>query len=245
MIYSNTLSEASVSVCIPTFNGATYIGVQLESILVSPLVTEIIVSDDGSTDNTVEIIRSFNDKRIILIEGPCSGLVNNYELLLSVASGEYIFLADQDDVWLPNKVEVMLSHLHEVDMVVCDCIVVDGQLNMLYPSFFALINSKSGVVRNLLSNCYLGCCIALRRRVLKHALPFPAHLPVHDWWLGLVADIFGGVTFINQPLMMYRRHGANASPASERSSVAWTKRIYWRVNLLISLIGRKYKFFNE
>ncbi len=158
-------------------------------------------------------------KRIRLIEGPCSGLVNNYELLLSVASGEYIFLADQDDVWLPNKVEVMLAHLHEVDMVVCDCIVVDGQLNMLYPSFFALINSKSGVVRNLLRNRYLGCCIALRRRVLKHALPFPAHLPVHDWWLGLVADIFGGVTFINQPLMMYRRHGANASPASERSSV--------------------------
>lgn len=234
-----------ISVCIPTFNGATYIGAQLESILVSPLVTEIIVSDDGSTDNTVEIIRSFNDKRIRLIEGPCSGLINNYELLLSLASGEYIFLADQDDVWFPNKVEVMLAYLHDVDMVVCDCIVVDGQLNMLYPSFFALINSKSGVMRNLLRNRYLGCCIALRRRVLKHALPFPAHLPVHDWWLGLVADIFGGVTFINQPLMMYRRHGANASPASERSSIAWTKRIYWRVNLLVSLIGRKFKFFNE
>jgi hypothetical protein len=116
---------------------------------------------------------------------------------------------------------------------------------MLHSSFFALINSKSGVMRNLLRNHYLGCCIALRRRVLKHALPFPAHLPVHDWWLGLVADFFGGVAFINQPLMMYRRHGANASPTSERSSVAWTKRIYWRVNLLVSLIGRKFKFCNE
>ena len=234
-----------ITVCLPTYNGAPYICAQLESILVSPLVTEIIVSDDGSTDNTVEIVRSFNDKRIKLIEGPHTGLVSNYELLLSLASGEYIFLADQDDVWFPNKVEVMLAHLHDVDMVVCDCIVVDGQLNMLYPSFFALINSKSGVVSNLLSNRYLGCCIALRQRVLKHALPFPTHLPVHDWWLGLVADIFGGVTFINQPLMMYRRHGANVSPTSERSSVAWSKRIYWRVNLLISLIGRKYKYCNE
>jgi len=234
-----------ISVCLPTFNGATYIGAQLESILLSSLVTEILVSDDGSTDDTVEIAKSFNDKRIRLIKGPCTGLVNNYEFLLSLASGEYIFLADQDDVWLPNKVEVMLVHLHDVDMVVCDCIVVDGQLNMLHSSFFALINSKSGVMRNLLRNHYLGCCIALRRRVLKHALPFPAHLPVHDWWLGLVADFFGGVAFINQPLMMYRRHGANASPTSERSSVAWTKRIYWRVNLLVSLIGRKFKFCNE
>ena len=238
---SNTISEASISVCIPTFNGALYVGAQLESILMSPLVTEIIVSDDGSTDNTVEIVKSFNDERIKLIEGPRTGLVSNYELLLSLASGEYIFLADQDDVWLPNKVEVMLASLHNVDFVVCDCIVVDGQLNMLYPSFFALLDSQSGLVRNLLRNRYLGCCIAFRRRLLKHMLPFPAQLPVHDWWLGLIAEVFGKVAFIDQPLMMYRRHGGNASPATELSSVAWIIRIYWRINLLVALICRKIK----
>jgi glycosyltransferase involved in cell wall biosynthesis len=232
-----------ISVCIPTFNGAAFIDAQIESILASPLVTEIIVSDDGSTDNTVDIVKSFNDKRIKLIEGPRTGLVNNYEFLLSLASGEYIFLADQDDVWFPNKVEVMLAHLHDVDLVVCDCIVVDGRMDVLHPSFFLLLNSGSGLVHNLIRNRYLGCCIAFRQRLLKHALPFPPNLPVHDWWLGLVAEIFGGVIFINQPLMMYRRHGGNASPATERSQVSWIRRLYWRITLLKALIGRKFNLY--
>jgi len=232
--------DALISVCIPTFNGATYIGMQLESILASPLITEVIVSDDGSTDNTVEIVKSFNDARIKLLEGPRAGLVSNYEFLFSHASGEYIFLSDQDDLWLPNKVAVMLTRLREVDLVVSDCTVVDGQLNLLYPSFFVLRHSGPGLARNLFRNSYLGCCIAFRRRLLKHALPFPANLPMHDWWLGLIAETFGNVAFINQPLMMYRRHGGNVSPTTEKSLIPWTTRIRWRINLFIALVLRKF-----
>lgn len=232
--------DALISVCIPTFNGAPYIGAQLESILASSLITEVIVSDDGSVDNTVAIIKSFNDPRIKLIEGPRTGLVSNYELLLSLVSGEYIFLSDQDDVWLPNKVDVMLSRLHDVDLVVCDCCVVDAQLNLLHPSFFNLRHSGPGFVRNLFRNSYLGCCIALRRRVLKHALPFPPSLPMHDWWLGLIAETFGRVAFIDQPLMMYRRHGSNASPTTEKSRVPLPIRIRWRAKLFGALVWRKF-----
>lgn len=206
----------------------------------SPLITEVIVSDDYSTDNTVEIVRSFKDARIKLIQGPCAGLVKNYESLLSLVSGEYIFLSDQDDVWLPNKVEVMLEHLQNVDLAVCDCMVVDAQLNLLHPSFFAFRHSGPGLVHNLLRNSYLGCCIALRRRLLTYALPFPPHLPMHDWWLGLIAESFGSVVFIDQPLMMYRRHGGNASPTAERSRVAWITRIHWRANLLVALTCRRF-----
>lgn len=228
-----------ITVCVPTFNGAQYIGAQLESILVSPLITEVIVSDDGSTDNTVEIVKSFNDARITLIQGPHAGLIRNYELLLTLASGEYIFLADQDDVWLPNKVEVMLTYLRDVDLAVCDCTVVDGKLNLLHSSFFTLRHSGPGLVRNLLRNSYLGCGIALRRQLLQHALPFPPRLPMHDWWLGLIAEIFGSVAFIDQPLMMYRRHGGNASSTTERSHASWIARICWRVNLMGALVWRK------
>lgn len=232
--------DTLISVCIPTFNGAKYIRAQLESILSSLLITEVIVSDDGSVDETVEIVKSFNDARIQLVQGPRAGLIRNYELLFSLATGEYIFLSDQDDIWLPNKVAVMLARLQDVDLVVSDCTVVDGQLNLLHPSFFALRHSRPGLVHNLFRNCYLGCCIAFRRRLLKHVLPFPANLPMHDWWLGLIAEKFGSVAFINEPLMMYRRHGENVSPTGEKSLIPWTTRIRWRINLFIALALRKF-----
>lgn len=228
-----------ITVCIPTFNGEEYIGAQLESILVSPLIGEIIVSDDGSEDQTIDVVKSFNDERVKVVEGPRQGLIKNYESLFLRASGDYIFLADQDDVWLPNKVEIMLEYLQKVDLVVCDCTVVDGKLNVLYPSYFALRRSGPGLLRNLWRNSYLGCCIAFRRQLLKHALPFPRRLPMHDWWLGLIAESFGKVAFINQQLIMYRRHGGNVTPAVERSRVSWITRLRWRANLAGALIGRR------
>lgn len=228
-----------ISVCIPTFNGEQYIGAQLESILASPLVNEVIVSDDGSRDQTIEAIKTFNDDRIKLIKGPRSGVISNYEYLLSQVSGDYIFLADQDDVWLPQKAKIMLKHLQDADMVVCDCQVVDEQLNLMYPSFFALRHSGPGLARNLLRNHYLGCCMAFRKSLLSFALPFPPDLPMHDWWLGLVAEVFGKVVFIDQQLVMYRRHGGNVSLTSERSRVPMLTRLRWRAGLAIELLGRR------
>ncbi|MEP7056568.1 MAG: glycosyltransferase family 2 protein [Caldimonas sp.] len=229
-----------ITVCVPTFNGGAYIGAQLASILVSPLVTEILVSDDGSTDDTIELVRSFRDPRIELLEGPRRGVISNYEALLTRARGDIIFLADQDDIWLPDKVEVMLRHLRDADLAVCDCIVTDGALAVVHPSFFALRRSGPGFVRNLLRNGYLGCCIAMRRELLRHALPFPDRLPMHDWWLGLVAETFGRVAFVPQALVLYRRHGANASSAAEPSQATWATRIRWRATLILGLVGRSF-----
>lgn len=229
-----------ISVCVATFNGEAYVGDQLQSILSSPLISEVIVSDDGSTDKTIEKVRAINDSRIKLIHGPQKGLIRNFEFLLLHAQGEYIFLADQDDLWLPNKVEVMMSYLQKADLVVCDCLVVDAQLKVLQTSFFQARNSGAGIVRNVLRNSYLGCCMALRKSLLKQALPFPPNLPMHDWWLGLLAEITGKVAFVDQPLMMYRRHGANASPTTERSRVGWLKRLNWRTNLVVALMRRKF-----
>jgi glycosyltransferase involved in cell wall biosynthesis len=227
-----------VSVCLPAYNGDRYIAEQLASILRFDRVDEVLLSDDGSSDRTLAMIDSMSDPRLRLLRGPGRGLAHNIEFLLHRASGEIIFLSDQDDVWLPGKVEAMLQALQSCDLVVSDCSVVDADLNVLHPSFFALRGSRPGVLRNLLRNRYLGCCMAFRREVLGRALPFPAELPMHDWWIGLVADAFFRVRFIDRPLLLYRRHGANTSPTSERSKASLRQQLFWRWRLASQLALR-------
>ena len=227
-----------ISVCVATYNGERYLSDQLASILQSRLVDEVIVSDDGSSDDTRNIVISCGDARVRLVSGPQVGLVRNYEHLLMQARGEHIFLADQDDLWMPDKVETMMRALRLVDLVVSDCRVVDKDLKILQSSFFATHSSGPGLLKNLLKNSYLGCCIAFNRSLLKFALPFPQPLAMHDWWLGLVAESFGSVAFVPLPLVMYRRHQANASSASEKSSVSLQRQLAWRAQMASDLAGR-------
>ena len=102
-----------ISVCIATYNGARYIGEQLASILKQlSAEDEVVVSDDGSTDGTLDIVRSFNDRRIRIVDGPRRHSPTlNFEWALRNAKGEYIFLADQDDVWLPDKLKAATDML--------------------------------------------------------------------------------------------------------------------------------------
>ena len=231
-----------ISVCVPTFNGAPYIAAQLASILRSPRVGEVLVSDDGSTDGTLDVLRAIGDARVQVVDGPRRGLIRNYEVLLARARGEFVFLADQDDIWLPEKVDTMVAHQENADLVVSDCTVTDADLVVVHPSFFALRRSGPGLLRNLLRNSYLGCCMAIRRDLLRHALPFPERLPMHDWWLGLVGEAFGTVAFIPEKLVLYRRHGANMSTTASPSQATWAVRLRWRFTLIAALIGRRFGF---
>lgn len=235
---SKIVSSPSVSVCVATFNGALYLEDQLRSILASPKVDEVIVTDDGSVDGTKDIIININDPRLTCIEGPRLGLIRNFEHALQICSGDIIFLSDQDDLWLPQKVDRMLEALVNADLVVSDCIVVDEKLRTLKPSFFKLRSSGPGLLKNLYKCTYLGCCIGFKKHVLKMALPFPKNLPMHDWWLGLIAELAGDVSFIDDKLVLYRRHGKNVSSSSEDSNNGFTKRILWRLVIIKSLLFR-------
>jgi GT2 family glycosyltransferase len=227
-----------ISVCLAAFNGARYIRDQIESILASPRVGELIVSDDGSTDATLEIVRAFADPRLRIVAGPRRGPIANFEHLLAQASGSCIFLSDQDDVWLPEKVDVMLAALEHADLAVSDCRVVDAGLAPVEASFYRLRGSGPGLVRNLWRNSYLGCCMAFRREVLRYVLPFPAAVPMHDWWIGLMVDLKGRVRFIEQPLVLYRRHGGNASEAAQVSTASRATQLRWRARMAWALLTR-------
>lgn len=234
-----------ISVCIATHNASSYVYEQINSILVQLAPEdEVIISDDLSGDNTLAIITSINDRRIKIIEGSVRlGIIKNFERALYAAKGDLIFLSDQDDVWLPNKVNVCKIALAEHTLVVTDCIVVDSNLNHVADSFFEMKNSKKGILRNIYKNSYIGCCMAFKRELLDVALPFPPNIPMHDVWLGLLAEIKGNVVFLNEKLVLYRRHDKNASFMESKNSVL--RKIQLRLLLISNLAIRLVSATNQ
>lgn len=227
-----------VSVVMAAYQGAAFIGEQIASIL--PQLgkeDELIISLDPSTDGTAEVVGRIGDSRIRLIDGPGKGVVKNFESGLSQAKGAYIFLSDQDDVWRPDKVEKVLFAFERehTAVVMHDARIVDTALNVVNPSFFAWRGCRTGIVKNLIKNSYIGSCMALRRELLPFILPFPEELPMHDQWIGLQAERHGGVALLPEPLLDYRRHGGNVS-SDHPASVG--QMIRWRVGILKAL-GRK------
>ena len=232
-----------ISVCIPTYNGEKYIHQQLESILTQlGNVDEVIISDDSSTDGTIAIINSFNDNRIKLFEG-CTfkSPVFNLENALKHARGDHIFLSDQDDVWLPGKVSAMMKHLLHCDVVVSDCIVINEEEKTIHESFFSILNSGGGFVRNFLRNSYLGCCMAFNKKMLWYYLPYPAKIAMHDIWMGLVTELFGRPEFISEKLILYRRHDKNLTQPHLKSKYSLGYKIKYRVVLLYYLLSRLFR----
>ncbi|MHA1279618.1 MAG: glycosyltransferase family 2 protein [Candidatus Helarchaeota archaeon] len=232
--------------CIATYNGQKYIAAQLESILKQLSVNdEVIISDDSSTDRTVNVIKEFNDKRVRLYENNrFHSPVLNFENALKKTSGDLIFLSDQDDIWLDNKVKVMVKLLHSYDLVVSDCILIDEEGTVLNDSFFELRGSRSGFIRNIYKNSYIGCCIAFKRHILEKALPFPKSIPMHDMWIGMIGELFGHTYFCREQLVKYRRHGNNLSPTLGKSTYSIAKKLKFRLILTYHTIKRyiKYRF---
>ena len=224
-----------ISVCVATYNGEKFIREQIDSILCQlSSDDEIIVSDDGSTDGTIVIINCIGDKRIRIIEGPRKHSPTfNFENALKEAKGDYIFLADQDDVWKTNKVEVCMKWLQKYDCVVSDAEVTDSNLNPLYPSLYAIMQVRQGHIYNTVwKNGYTGCCMAFRRNILEASLPFPKDIPMHDIWIGNVAAYKYNVKFIPDKLILFRRHKDTISCNGKGSKYSIWQQIKFRWSII-------------
>jgi glycosyltransferase involved in cell wall biosynthesis len=222
-----------------TYNGESYIIDQIVSILaqLGP-EDEIVISDDNSTDDTVDILRGFNDRRIKLFRNHFRNPIFNFEYTLRMCKGDLIFLSDQDDLWNPNKLEIVKELLKTYDLVVTDCQIIDENGMVIHESFFDLRHSSKGLVKNFLKNSYLGCCMATNRQIIEKALPFPKRIPMHDIWIGLIGELFGNIHFCNDKLVQYRRHGKNKTFTAEVSQNSLQKKIILRWNLCVCLIAR-------
>lgn len=223
-----------ISVCMATFNGSKYIKEQVISIL-NQLVEsdELIVSDDGSKDDTISVLKAFEDKRIKVYpnEGR-HGVVPNFENALKHSSGDIIFFSDQDDVWDKNKVKICCDALKDADLVVHNSDVVYEDGSNRHEDFFELRHSGTGYWKNLMKNSFVGSCMVFRKEVKDYVLPFPKHILWHDMWIGLMVERRGRTKFINEKLLYYRRHGDNASATSEKSTFSRWFQLKYRVQIL-------------
>ncbi|WP_206430309.1 glycosyltransferase family 2 protein [Flavobacterium ustbae] len=253
-----------VSVCMASYNGEKYIKSQISSIL-DQLGNndELIISDDGSSDQTINIIESFNDERIILLNHKQNKdsrkniyahylVSSNFENALKSSSGDFIFLADQDDIWVENKLDIMLPYLKQYSTVMSDCSIFDEKNVMISDSFFNNnINLPRGLFLNISKPLYHGCCMAFNKAVLDLALPFPKKMILHDNWIGILSERFGTVKFIDDKLVKYRRHYENSSFSQGKSKNTIIFKIRYRLELFSQVLKRiisikiKRKFINN
>lgn len=225
-----------ISVALAAYKGEQYIAEQIGSILGQLGENdELIVSDDfpsGKTRAVVEAISS-QDKRIIYLEGPGKGVVKNFENALKACSGDVIFLSDQDDVWLPGKVEAVMNEIENgAKLVLHDASITDADLQITSPSCFEVHGANASFARNLLKNTFVGCCMAFTKDLLDMTMPFPEGIAMHDWWIALIALKKNQKTvLLKKPFILWRRHGENVTGGKTGT----VQKIKWRLNMLLSL----------
>ena len=235
-----------ITVCMATHNGAKYIKDQIDSIL--PQLSEddeLIVSDDGSKDDTVSIIEQYGDPRIKIVryQHPVKFTDNfathryasrNFENAMSQAKGDIIFLCDQDDVWMQDKVEKCVEALTDSILVKHNGIRIDSESRPM-----GFDSCSVPVSRHLLVNLYKlkipGSHVAFRRELLDVALPLPENTISHDAWLGCVASCIGKCVTLDDRLIQYRIHHANVSVHKDNSIFV---QIRYRIELLLQIIRR-------
>jgi GT2 family glycosyltransferase len=231
----------TISVCLAGYNGERYITAQLQSILTQlEAKDEVIVVDDASTDGTRQKVLSLGDSRIQLIEHTTnSGVSRTFEDAIRTASGTILFLSDQDDLWSPNKVAVMLEAFRshpDATLIATDVSLIDSDGSVIADSYFKPRGKfRPGLWANLVRNRFGGCTMAFRAELIGDILPLPRKYDVlHDVWIGVRNSLSGHKTlYIPEPLVLNRRH---ATTATGKKALTLRRRIRIRVHLLLAQV---------
>jgi glycosyltransferase involved in cell wall biosynthesis len=228
----------SVDVLLATYNGARYLPEQLRSLEAQTIASwRLLVRDDGSTDETRAILAEFQARHPgavkILDDGAGRlGPAGNYGRLLENSTADYVLLCDQDDIWLPDKIERLLGLALEAGqpgmplLVHSDLEVIDRDGRVIAPSFwrYQYINpANCGWPRLAVQNVVTGCACLFNAALRDAALPIPAEAIMHDWWLALVAAASGEIRWTETPTIRYRQHGTNDTGAKRWGVDHWLR----------------------
>jgi glycosyltransferase involved in cell wall biosynthesis len=229
-----------ISVCMAVYNGEKYIDLQMRSILHQLKDNdEVIVVNDKSKDRSLEIIHSFNDPRIHVITNSSNqGVVKTFEIAISMASGEIIFLSDQDDIWMPDKVDrikKVFEGSSEVTLIASNFSMIDSDGNTINESALDIKDLSSiGFIQTIIKNNHPGCTIAVKRDALLKYMPFPSDIAMHDIWILLMNSIYGENLYMEKPLISYRRHDYSVTNNLSYNSL---EMITWRMKMIKNVIA--------
>ena len=219
--------EPVISIAMTTYNGEIFLVQQLDSILNQSWNNiELIICDDGSDDNTIKIIKKYMEEYdcIKLYRNPHRlGVVKNFEKAIELCQALYIALSDQDDIWIENKLEILMHEMHKLEqsydnlplMVHSDSSMIDENGYVINKSYFNFRDYNLKGTKDLnhvISRCgVMGNTILMNRDLKKCILPFPDGLDVHDYWIALINEIYGKRITLHEPLVQYRIHEHNYS----------------------------------
>ena len=220
---TESTNSVRASVCMATYKGSEFVGEQIASILAQLGPTdELIIVDDASPDNTVDVIRHYTDRRIRLYAAPKNqGYVRSFERAVLSSSGQYIIFSDQDDIWVEGRLEAMLKALAETDVVATNFAVLGGGSRGNVP----LLRSADSdhYIRNLIGimvgyRPYYGCTMGMTRAQADIFTPIPAYIrESHDLWLAVCGNVSGSMTHLEEPTLLRRLHADNVTPRGWRS----------------------------
>lgn len=222
-----------VDILLSTYQGECYLEEQLQSILKQTNQDwQLVVRDDGSTDGTMAILAAYGEKypdKIKIVTGPPEniGAIKSFEYLLTLSSADYIMFCDQDDVWLPEKIEKTLQKVQDMQsehpgiplLVHTDLTIVDMELNLIDRSFWHYSRLDQALLTNFnylgVCNGVTGCTLMINQQAKEKALPFPPGVLMHDAWIALVVAAYGKIAYVAEPLILYRQHQHNVVGAQK------------------------------
>lgn len=245
---------ARLAILLSTFNGKAFLCEQLDSILQQSFTDFIVVArDDGSEDSTPGILTRYAAAHagrffILPSEGANLGAKASFAALMRYVlehkrelglARAYMMFADQDDIWAADKIKIEFNSLLQLEqgsadrmpaLVHSDLEVVDCEGKPIAASYIAyqgLQIQRDSLVNQVQSNLVTGCTAVINEELALKVLPIPVQAIMHDWWIAIAAVAYGRRLFIDQPLVRYRQHDANAIGAQPFVAVAPSAKSFW------------------
>jgi glycosyltransferase involved in cell wall biosynthesis len=225
-----------IDILLATYNGEKYLNQQIDSILAQTCKDfRLLIRDDSSSDNTINIIKNYISKypdkiQLIVDSKGHLGLARNFAALLELAQSEYIMFCDQDDVWLPDKIQLTLNAMKTAErsdpglplLVHTDLRVVNEDLILIADSLWHLLGVASPACDSLkniiVRNPVTGCTMMINSKAGNISLPIPPQAPIHDWWIAMNVAKLGKIIRIPSPTILYRQHGGNVISAGRKKT---------------------------